>query len=137
MSMSKNCKDKIVKALTGKTSSLTIASDCYIALLKSEPSLDGYNEVTGAGYKRMLIGNHQSTASQAIGAINDAGTAVNTSTIFFPEAEEDWGTITHFALFNTQIGGEAHLWGALTAPVDIFTGYVPLFKEGALSITLT
>ena len=137
MGMSVTARGSIVKTLTGRAQNISIAPECYIGLFSSTPSADGANEITGAGYERTLIGSHQSVGSQAMGDVDSSGKATNVSTIFFPEAEAGWGTVTHFALFNTKTGGSPHLWGELTSPVAINAGYVPIFKPGALSITLT
>ena len=94
------------------------------------------HEVNGAGYKRMLIGGYDTAASQAMTDVNENGMSQNSATIFFPEAEGDWGTATYFALFNSEEGGTPHLWGALTSAVTISAGYVPIFKPGSLSITI-
>lgn len=145
MGMSKECKNQIMKAMTGKAQNASIASNCYIGLLSAAPSYDRvendvvYNthELSGAGYHRMFIGGYNTAASQVMTDIDDNGTSVNGETIFFPEAEETWGTATHFALFSSESGGNPHLWGALTTAVAINEGYVPIFKPGSLSITLT
>ena len=144
MALSKNCKGQFMKTLTGKTNSISVASNCYIGLLGAEPSYDRvdnevvYNthELSGTGYQRMLIGNAQAANTQAMSDIDDNGTSLNAETIFFPEAEEDWGTAVYFALFSSATGGEPHLWGELTSSVAINAGYVPIFKPGSLSITI-
>ena len=144
MGMSKDCKSQIMKNMTGKSQQINISSNCYIGLLSAAPSYDRvdndviYNthELSGAGYKRMLIGGYQTAASPVMSDIDDNGTSVNEGTIFFPEAEGDWGAATYFALFNSEEGGSPHLWGALTSAVTISAGYVPIFKPGSLSITI-
>jgi hypothetical protein len=137
MGMSISARNNIIRAMTGRAQNVSIASECYIGLFSSAPSADGSNEITGAGYARTLIGNYQSSGSQVMGDVDSSGTATNVSTIFFPEAEGNWGTVTHFALFSSKSGGSPHLWGALTSSVTINAGYVPIFKPGSLSITLT
>ena len=144
MGMSKECKAQILRTLTGKTQNVSIASNCFIGLLTAEPSyvlvggesVFDSHELDGAGYSRMLIGAAQTASAQVMTDADENGTSVNATTIFFPEAEEDWGTVTHFALFNSDSGGTPHLWGELTSAVTINAGYVPIFKPGSLSITL-
>lgn len=142
MALSRNYVRSILNTMTGKSSSAYIASTCYIGLLTADPSHDEngnvvYTEVSGTGYERMLLGSASAPIAQAMGEVTDEGTTTNTLNILFPEAESDWGTVTHFALFNTKEGGEPHLWGALKNPITISTGFVGLFKPGALEITLT
>lgn len=144
MGMSITTRGQIIDAMTGKINQVSIASNCYIGLLSAEPSyvqagdesVFVTNEIDGAGYERMLIGNYQAPDSQVMGDIDSSGTSTNVSTIFFPEAESDWGSVTHFALFNSKTGGSPHLWGGLTSAVTISAGYVPIFKPGSLSITI-
>ena len=62
------------------------------------------------------------------------GKTLNKQIIYFPEATADWGTVTHFGLFTSATGGTPFLWGALSDPVNIPSGYVPLFRAGKLSI---
>lgn len=136
MGMSITTKRQIINAMTGKAQQVSIASECYIALFSSAPAADGSNEISGAGYERALIGNYQSGNTQVMGDVDSSGTSTNVGTIFFPEAEADWGAVTHFALFGSKTGGTPHLWGELTSAVTINAGYVPIFKPGSLSITL-
>lgn len=142
MALSRNCMRSLLRNMTGKSQQISIASTCYIGLLTADPTHDDndnvvFAEVTGPGYERVLIGNYQAAVSQALSDPSDDGTTANTLSILFPEAEDDWGTVTHFALFSAKESGEPHLWGALTSPVTISQGYVALFKPGTLSITLT
>ena len=144
MGMSQECKSQIMKNMTGRASQISIASNCYIGLLSAAPGYERVDyelvylthELSGEGYKRMLIGNYQAANTHAMSDIDENGTSVNTETIFFPEAEEDWGRASYFALFNSEDGGAPHLWGALTSAVTINAGYVPIFKPGSLSITI-
>lgn len=133
MALSRDCKEKLLQTMTGRATAISVAPTCFIGLWTSA---DG-TELSGGGYKRMLIGSGQEQSSQIMGPADAAGKSTNVNTIFFPEAESDWGTVTHFALYASETTGEAHLWGALTSPVTISQGYVALFKPGTLSITLT
>ena len=135
MSMSRSCKEAMKQSLLGQEQ-YGIAPRCFIGLLTHEPEVDNIHEVAGVGYSRMLIGDAMSHDSQLMGEVDVYGTAKNTSTIFFNEAESEWGTITHFALFKQSEGGEPYMWGTLTEPIIITSGYVPLFKAGDLSFTL-
>ena len=102
---------------------------CYIGLSTTEPDENGL-QVTeppaSAGYTRMQI-TVMSTASN--GQISNSG-----GTIFFPEAEETWGTITHFALYTTAAGSVPFYTGALTAPVTVPAEYIPIFRKNSFII---
>ena len=135
-----NTANTILKAFFGQTSSFSIASTCYIGLSTTTPKNDGSNftePAESAGYARTLLG----TSNSSTGWIMDTpanNTIKNTNQIiFFPEATESWGTVTHFGLFSAKTGGTPVFWGALTASVAVPVGYIPIFRAGALSVTLT
>jgi len=82
-------------------------------------------EVTGGSYARQ-----QCDFSAASG-----GAMVNSADITFPTATADWGTVTHFELWN--YAGTVRLgWAALTASKNVLTNDVVKFVAGALSVTL-
>lgn len=71
-------------------------------------------------------------------SVSADGTIYNSVLIDFPEAEEDWGTITHFGLLQLEVGPDLILiYGALATPRSILTGSIPRFDVGALGVTLT
>ena len=134
MAMAENVKSSILLAMTGKSQNLNIASTCYIGLLKSV-SNGAVEPDISAGYGRTQLGNYQNIAGQLMGSPTN-GKIMNNQIIYFPEATDDWGTVTHFGLFTSASGGTPFLWGALSEPVNIPAGYVPLFRVGKLSISI-
>ena len=104
----------------------------YMALFSSAPS-DGasgvtFTELGGSGYARAAL-------SLAMG--NAANRSItNAEIIYFPEAESDWGTATHFGIFDAKTGGQPIIYGALDAPVTVPVNYVPLFRVGQFNLTL-
>lgn len=134
MALSENVKASILSAMTGKSQYASIASTCYIGLLKDVSN--GYIEPDlTAGYGRTLLGNYNNSAGQLMGSPT-SGKITNSQIIYFPEATGDWGTVTHFGLFTSAFGGTPLLWGTLSEPVNIPEGYVPLFRVGKLSISI-
>lgn len=104
----------------------------YLGLLTAAPS-DGasgvtFQEISGAGYARASLS--QSMASAADRAITNA------EIIYFPEAEANWGTATHFGIFDAKTGGEPIIYGVLDAPVTVPVNYVPMFRVGQFNLTL-
>ncbi|MBR3891428.1 MAG: hypothetical protein IKJ30_05100 [Bacilli bacterium] len=95
----------------------------------SEPS-------SSSGYARVMLGTQgQSNTYVMDAAVN--GSICNTSNIiFFPEATASWGTVTHFGLFSSKTGGTPILWGALSSSISIPSGYIPIFRAGALTVSL-
>ena len=129
--------NNILNGLIGKGSGPL--SNCYIALSTTKPNDDGSNftePASSTGYARSLIGQSGSSATQVMS--NPAnGSTQNNSIIFFPEATASWGTITYFGLYNAATGGQLVLYGALTNPISIAANYVPLFRVGNFSLTLS
>lgn len=114
-------------------------SNCYIALSTTAPNADGTNFTepsSAAGYARSIIGLSGTTATQVM-SNPTAGASSNTSIIFFPEATASWGTVTHFGLYSSQTGGSLVLYGTLTNPIAVAANYVPLFRVGNFSLTLS
>ncbi len=129
--------NNILNGLIGKGSGPL--SNCYIALSTTRPNDDGSNftePAASTGYARSLIGQSGSTATQVMSTPAN-GSTQNTSIIFFPEATSGWGTITYFGLYNAATGGNLVLYGALTNPISIAANYVPLFRVGNFSLTLS
>lgn len=127
-------KAKILNALTGKTESAKIASTCLIGLGTTTDS--SFVEPDKAyGYSRTLIGDWQSKDSQLMGEPS-GGNIKNSKIIYLPEATQSWGTVTHFALFDSATSETPILVGELKTAIEISAGYVPVFRAGTLSLTI-
>jgi hypothetical protein len=103
----------------------------YIGLSTADP-LDngsGLAEPTGNGYARV-----QTTAADWNAAAG--GALDNVNDITFPQATGSWGTITHFALFDTASGGNTLAHGALSASKTIGSGDTAKFAAGDLDVSL-
>ena len=128
---------QVLNGLIGKSTGPL--SNCYIALSTTAPNADGTNFTepsSSAGYARSIIGLSGTTATQVMSAPS-AGATSNTSIIFFPEATDSWGTVTYFGLYSSQTGGNLVLYGTLTNPIAVAANYVPLFRVGNFSLTLS
>lgn len=99
----------------------------YLALYTSDPTpADIGAEVEGDGYARQPI-TFEAAASQA--TENDAA-------VIFPEAEEDWGTVTHWGIRDAQTEGNLLLFGAVTESRTIYDGDTVKVNIGALDLAL-
>ena len=109
---------------------------CYIALSTTEPNIQGsnVNEPKGNNYARAstkdCMGNVALTSDFSTSEIS------NIREIHFQEATGSWGTLTHFAIYNSATGGTPLYVGALTEPITPTANTVPLIKVGQLKITL-
>lgn len=100
----------------------------YLAAFTAAPGeAGGGTEVSGGSYARVAL-------SGKIGAAS-GGASVNSADINFATATADWGTVTHFAVFDALTGGNMLHYGALTASKIIYAGDVLSFLAGQLTFT--
>jgi len=122
-------ENKLLDHIVGKTA-FTMPT-CYVGLSTADP-LDtgaGLAEPSGGSYARVATAGGDWNAAAA-GAIDNA------NDITFPEATGDWGTITHFALFDAATAGNMLAHGSLTTSKHIESGEVAKFAAGDLDLTL-
>lgn len=103
----------------------------YVALSAADPGEDGsgVDEPDGGGYAR--VATAAGDWSNATGGLLD-----NVVAIEFGAAAGDWGTMTHFALFDDATEGNLLAHGALTQAKTINTGDRAEFPPGELEVTL-
>jgi len=131
--------NSILNAFFGRSSSVSIASTCYIALSTTTPNATGGNFTepsSDGGYARVLIGSSNQSNTFLMSAASNGAISNTDNIIFFPEARTSWGTITHFGLFTSKTGGTPVMWGALSSSVSVPSGYIPIFRAGALNVSL-
>lgn len=102
----------------------------YIGLSKTTPNVSGGNvtEPSGGGYARVKV--------TSLG-VPDNGSIINTADVNFPESTSDWGTITHYVLYDAASGGNLLLYQPLQASKNIQSDTQARFKAGALTFTLS
>jgi hypothetical protein len=105
----------------------------HIALSTTPPNDDGTNftEPVGGAYVRVSTVNNLTNWPAAV-----AGSKSNGTAIAFPEATLNWGTITHFGIYDAGVGGNLLGKGALTVSRTIEIGDVAQFNIGQIAITL-
>jgi hypothetical protein len=103
----------------------------YVGLSKGNPGDDGADlrEPTGNGYTRV-------PTTEADWNIAAGGVLDNANTITFPSATGNWGTLTHFALFDSASAGHLLAHGALAQARTISGGDVVTFAANHISVTL-
>lgn len=104
-------------------------SGSKIGLSTTTPNVNGGNitePAASAGYARV---------SAAQGAFKaDNGTITNKSYVYFPEATDSWGTVTHLCIYGSN--DALRYFGAFTTPRLISANSVPLFRPDTLSVTM-
>lgn len=109
-----------------KNTAYTSPTTVYLAAFTSDPTETGAagTEVSGGSYARQ---------SAAFGAAS-GGTISNSGTITFPTATANWGTITHWAIFDASTAGNCLYYGTLTTSQVINTGGVLQVPPGNLIV---
>lgn len=123
--------------------SFTPPSTTYVALFTTATTdAGGGTEVSGGGYARVAITSSLTNwaGTQAPGSTTassgTSGQTSNNNTITFPQATANWGTITHFALFDASTGGNMLIHGALTQSKQIDAGDQLVIDPAQLTITV-
>jgi hypothetical protein len=124
--MSNYLENALINA-TLRNTTYTSPATVYAGLFTSDPTDAGSGtEVSGGSYAREAI---------TFGAPSN-GVSVNSAAVEFDQATADWGTITHFAIFDALTTGNMLYHGALTASKTIETGDVFKFATSSVSVTL-
>lgn len=94
------------------TSMPTAHGTVYIALHTADPGdqPDGSTEVGAADYDRASV--TADTTEWTLGSSGDATTITNDNEISFGIASSDWGTITHFSVWDGADSTTNPLWAA-------------------------
>lgn len=114
-----------------------LMTNAYIGLSITAPNASGGNVTepsSGANYSRVPA---------AMASFKVANKTIsNEYYVYFPEATESWGTITHLCVFSkpgVSSGQEENVlryYGALNAPVLVNANSVPLFRPGTINISM-
>lgn len=107
--------------------SYTMPVAVYLALFTSDPTDAGSGtEVSGSGYARQAV-----TFTAASG-----GATSNSSAETFTASGGNFGTVTHFGIFDASSAGNLLWHGALLASKSINDGESLTFAIGDIDITL-
>lgn len=119
-----------VEWLVGGTDFPASHSNVYVGLHTADPTDSGEdNEVTASSYSRA------STVAGSDWTIN-GGTFENNGEIQFPIAQENWGTVSHFTLWDGSPNdgtNNALAVSSLDSSKEIREGDQPVFRDGVLT----
>ncbi len=103
----------------------------YVGLSTADPTDDasGLAEPSGNSYAR-------AATTGADWNVASGGTLDNANEITFPEASGNWGTLTHFALFDAASAGNMLAHGSLSISKSIGSGDTAKFATGDLDVSL-
>lgn len=130
--------NRVLQALCGKASSITLGQTAYVGLSTTTPTAAGGNvtEPSGNGYSRVMLGNCSQSYTQKMGTPS-GGAVSNTEIIYCTEATGAWGTITHFCIYDALTGGNLLAYGALTTAIIPTANTIPIIRVGELNISLS
>jgi hypothetical protein len=125
--MSDYLENKLLEHSLGKTS--YAMPTVYVALYTALPTEAGsVNEFTGGGYTRQPV-----TFGSASG-----GSITNNTSVSFPVASANWGTIQAIGLVDSQTVGQGNLlwYGSLDVAKTVTTGDQYLMPANSITVTL-
>lgn len=104
------------------------APTLYVGLSTADPLDDasGLAEPSGGSYARVEVSDWSRSGNEVD----------NDTSITFPEATGDWGTITHGCLFDAASGGNLLLSFELDTSRSVPSGTTARFTAGEFNVTL-
>jgi len=128
-------QDELINWMVSGTDFDTAPTNLYVALHNGEPGEDAsQNELDDAGgqggyvrYETTIPGDWNQPAT---------GEFANAVDFVFEEATEDWGSVSHFSIWDGPTTSDNALAeDSLVSSVTITTGDAPVFRDGNLSGT--
>lgn len=99
----------------------------YLALFTSDPTdAASGTEVTGGSYARVAV---------AFGAPTN-GSGTNSADVNYTTATANWGTVTHFGVFDASSAGNLLVHGVMTTPLAVNSGQTARVLAGQLTVTV-
>ncbi len=115
----------------------SVPASVFIGLHTANPGETGANaEVAVGAYVREEVVNNVTGWDAAV-AVSGLGTTKNAAIIqFIDPSGANWGTITHFSIWDAETSGNCLFYGALNASVVVNDGDPgPRFNINGLSVT--
>lgn len=114
----------------GSQKTPAIPTNYYLGLSSTAPSLDGSNVTEpgeGTGYARVQL------TSLSV-PIN--GVVTNDAAIDFAESTAEWGTMTHFVIYDALTEGNLLMYGELSASRKVEAATIMTIKLGSLNLSV-
>lgn len=115
----------------------TLGTSIYVGLHTADPTDAGTGtEVSGGAYARVAVARNVTTNFAAPSDNAGAQQTQNSNAVTFPAPTANWGTVTHFGIWDAATGGNLLYSGAIATPRTINNGDgAPSFAAGALTIS--
>ena len=125
-------ENKILDHVIGG-SDYTRPATIYFALFTVAPSdAGGGTEVSGNGYARVAMTNNSTNFPAASG-----GSKTNAVAVVFPTATGNWGTVSHYGVFDASSGGNLIVHGAMTTAKLVENGDTASYPVSSFSLTVS
>lgn len=114
---------------TKETSALP--SEYYIGLSSTAPNISGGNvtePLSNSGYKRVKLENLSEPAD---------GVITNEQAISFDESTANWGTMSHFVIYDALEAGNLLMYDTLSTPRNVEAATIVTIKANSLTLTLS
>lgn len=102
----------------------------YLGLSSTAPALDGSGVVEpgeGTGYARVELTSLSAPVN---------GVVTNNAAIDFAESTSEWGTMTHFVVYDALTGGNLLMYGELSASRRVEAATIMTIKLGSLNLSV-
>ena len=108
-----------------------LPTEYFIGLSSTTPSVDGQGvsePATSAGYARVKL---------EVLSEPTAGVITNNAAISFEESTANWGTMTHFVIYDAADGGNLLMYDSLSTARNVEAATIVTIKAGSLTLTLS
>ena len=108
-----------------------LPSEYYIGLSSTAPNISGGNvtePLSNSGYKRVKLENLSEAAD---------GVITNEQAISFDESTANWGTMSHFVIYDALEAGNLLMYDTLSTPRNVEAATIVTIKANSLTLTLS
>ena len=108
-----------------------LPSEYYIGLSSTAPNISGGNvtePLSNSGYKRVKLENLSEPAD---------GVITNEQAISFDESTANWGTMSHFVIYDALEAGNLLMNDTLSTPRNVEAATIVTIKANSLTLTLS
>lgn len=108
-----------------------LPSEYYIGLSSTAPNISGGNvtePLSNSGYKRVKLENLSEPTD---------GVITNEQAISFDESTANWGTMSHFVIYDALEAGNLLMYGTLSTHRNVEAATIVTIKANSLTLTLS
>ena len=108
-----------------------LPSEYYIGLSSTAPNISGGNvtePLSNSGYKRVKLENLSEPTD---------GVITNEQAISFDESTANWGTMSHFVIYDALEAGNLIMYDTLSTPRNVEAATIVTIKANSLTLTLS